>query len=258
MLFSQFKKLALSCLVGVITLAVQVRPASGGMVLPGYDLLYTVSGDFQGNEFVGVPIGAFDFGSGPVNVGSTDTIIRRINGGLPSPGGLEIDVEMVALSLQSKNPLDWSSFGGVNGEFVKTVNVVDKGSKMTIFDNFTFNSILKISFQLAGLTSGELTPFIDKTFTQTNGKWSHTPSTANVDPILIPLVNFELNGVNGDNDFFTGTAFHDAGDGTHTTIDINAVPEPSSLVLFGLGTLGAGFVSRRRLRKVDAACESVI
>jgi len=291
MLFSQFKSLVLAFLVGVITLGLQARPASGGIVVdPGYDLLYTISADFNFRgagglhvvEFVGEPILDFDFGPSSGNflpqtspntnpnvplglqyVGRTDTIIQRRDGvSLPvhdpalHPLFAQTPIEMVALSLRSKNQLDWRFVGGVNEEFIKTVNVVDNGSFMNIFNDFTFNSFLDISFQLEGLTSGAKTPSIRKIFIADPGTWSHTPSSVNPAPVLISGVNYFLNGTNGGSDFFTGYSFHDAGDSTHVTIDINAVaaPEPSSLVLFGLGTLGAGFARRRRLRKVNPAC----
>ena len=54
--------------------------ASAGIINPGYDLLETSNTTtFLGQNFQGVPVGTYDFGSGPVNTGNTDTIIHRLN-----------------------------------------------------------------------------------------------------------------------------------------------------------------------------------
>lgn len=60
-----------------------------------------------------------------------------------------------------------------------------------------------------------------------------------------PLLLYEVMA-NGD----LGTAIGQIGGNDRHVV----CPEPSSLVLFGLGTLGAGFARRRRLRKVNPVC----
>ena len=158
---------------------------------------------------------------------------------------------MVALYLQTQNQINL--FG--TNEFVKTVNVQDLGSTMTIRNSVadllpldergTFDSTIKISFQLQGVTSGLTTTSITKTFTQTGADWSHSPWL----PLeLIDGVNNNLNGSNHLNDFFlNGLAFHDAGDGTHVV----GVPEPTSMFAIGLAcfAVGGGFARRRRLQQ---------
>ncbi len=257
----------------MITMGLVLQPssASGSFVniMTGYDLLYTTTAyfDFDGagplapTPFVGVPLGTYNFGGGPKNVGNADTIVHRLDPvtNLADGASQTIDVAMVALSLQSQNQIDWSAFGGNANEFVKTVSLVDTGSTMTIknsSDNLsplleggTFDSEIKIQFQLEGVTSGAKSGFITKTFQQTGALWTHLPPAG---AVLINGVNSNLNGSDHLNDFFTGLAFHDSGDGSqHTTI--NAVPEPTSLFAIGLACLAAGgrFARKRRLQQAS-------
>jgi hypothetical protein len=273
----------------MITMGLVLQPSSARgsfvTILPGYDLLVTTkaSFDFGGAgglycvDFVGKPIpnppgtspGSYDFGSGPVNIGATDTIIRRfdaVTGLADGATAAPINIAMVALSLQSKHQINWSGFGGIANEYVKTVNVMDLGSIMIItnsaanappIDEYgTFDSILKIKFQLQGVTSGAITSDIEKTFLLTGGTWTHLPSTINKVPILINGVNSHLNGFDHLNDFFTGYSNHtdllppdDCG--IHQTVDVNSVPEPTSLFAIGLACMaaGGGFARRRRLQQ---------
>jgi hypothetical protein len=228
--------------------------------MAGYDLLYTTAAnfDFDGGgpmspvQFVGVPLGTYNFGGGNKDTWNTDTILHREDPvtNLADGASQTINVKMVALSLRSLNQLDL--FG--TNEYFKTVNVVDTGSKMTItnsVDNVvdplleygTFDSSIKISFQLQGVTSGLTTQTFAKTFTQIGAAWTHLPPPG---ILLIDGVNSNLNGSNHLNDFFTGVAFHDAGDGTHVTV--TTVPEPTSLFVIGLACFAAGgrFARKRR------------
>lgn len=256
----------------MITMGLVLQPssASGGFVniMAGYDLLYTVSSsfDFGGagglgvTPFVGVPLNTYNFGGGLKNVGATDTILHRLDPvtNLADGASQTINLAMVALSLQSQNQINWSGFGGNANEFVKTVNLVDIGSTMTItnsVDNVvdplleygTFDSNLKFNFQLQGVTSGVLSPVLSLNLGQTPGTWGHIPSPNN--PVLIDGVNNHLNGSDHLNDFFTGTADH--GPGHHVTQDINSVPEPTSMFAIGLACMavGGGFARRRRLQQ---------
>ncbi len=253
----------------MITMGLVLQPSSarGSFVniMSGYDLLYTVSAtfDFKGvggygfEPFVSVPLVTYNFGGGPQFVGATDTILHRLDPVIDLADGASqtINVKMVALSLQSQNQLN--IFG--QNEYFKTVNVSDLGSTMTIhnsvvdvipqLDEFgTFDSEIKIAFELEGVTSGLKTPTITKTFQQTGAFWTHLPPPG---AILINGVNSNLNGLNHANDFFSGYAFHDSGDSTHVTI--NSVPEPTSVFAIGLACLAAGgrFARKRRLQQAS-------
>jgi len=267
MLFWQSKNLVMLCFLVASALTVQVRPASGGMVIvdPGYDLLYTVNAvyDFQGAgglnnvPFVGVPIPSFDFGAGAVNVGLTDTILQRMSGVvLPGYDPLDpstlasatIGLKMVALSLRSASAIDWSFFGGIANEYVSASLVQDLGSTMTIYNDFTFDSMLSFEIALTGaISSATITQSLN--FTQAGASWGRIPTFGDV---LIDGVNYNLNNNQDINtDFFAGLAEHGPAH-IHDTVDVNHVPEPSSVVVFGLGLLSAGIVIRKLPRKVNA------
>jgi hypothetical protein len=254
----------------LITMGLVLHPssASGGFVtiLPGYDLLVTTGACYNFGPpfglvpFVGVPLNTYDFGSGSVNVDATDTIMKRIDGvtNLADGASATINIAMVGLSLRSQNQIDWSAFGGIANEYVKTVNVMDVGSTMTITNDVfndcgTFDSTLMIKFQLQGVTSGATTDFIVKTFSMSGaGMWSQIAATTN--PVLIDGVNNNLNGLDNSNDFFTGQSFHILPDGGyHSTHDVNGVicPEPTSLFAIGLACFAAGgrFARKRRLQQ---------
>lgn len=246
-------------------------PCRGALVVgQGHDLLGTVASQYNFGgagglgivHFVGVPIGTFDFGSGAVNVGSTDTILKRnsiVNLPDPTPPILAsqtIPIEIKALSLRSATPLNWSGFGGIAGEFVRTILVADTGSSMKIYNGpldttpnpdviGQFDSTLNFDILLQGMTSGASAPF-SLTFTQTGGLWTREPPGPSA--VLIDGVNHKLNGIDTSTDFFTGFAHHISGPHFHDTIDISAVPEPGSLSLIVLGLSVTGLALGRRKR----------
>ena len=99
-------------LVSLIIFGASISQANDS-VAPGFDLFTTNPGthyDFLGLfglgllDFEGAPLGSFDFGSGPVGVGDADTIVQRLSAAtVPTP---TIDIEIIALSLQSVSPVD--------------------------------------------------------------------------------------------------------------------------------------------------------
>jgi hypothetical protein len=260
----------------LITMGLVLHPssASGGFVniMTGYDLLRTreASFNFHGagglgvTPFVGVPLGTYNFGGGNKDTWNTDTLVHRLDPvtNLSDGASQTIDIEMVALSLQSQNQINWSAFGGNASEYVKVVNVVDNGSTMTItnsvadlsplLENGTFDSIIKITFGLQGVDSGATLGNISKTFSQTGALWSHLPPPG---ILLIDSVNNKLNGSNHLNDFFptgSGTSgiVHETPFGDIHIVD-PVVPEPTSLFAIGLACMAAGgrFANRRRLKQ---------
>lgn len=221
-------------------------------VAPGYDLLYTLPGteyNFGGfagvQSFSGVPLGTFDFGgtTGIQNVGETDTILYRTEAATSSDG--LIDIEMVALSLRSDNVF---SLDGVSPAEYWTVNLLqDTGSTMNISFNAagtggTFDSNLNFLVEFVGETSNVSTGPIAVNMSQTDSTWGRDPLNNN---ILIPGINYHLNGFDNSEDFFTGIAMHGP-QHTHKTIDINGVPEPSTYITFGAASVFLFFMARRK------------
>lgn len=92
--------------------------ADGPVVEPGYDLFTTLSGtriaaDLDGPgasgetvmSFASEPLGAFDFGDGPRDVGAADTVVRRFEAATPSDG--LVPIELLALQLRSVEPVGY-------------------------------------------------------------------------------------------------------------------------------------------------------
>ena len=93
--------------------------AGGPVVLPGYDLFTTLSNSEIGVDldgpagpgqqavvrFASEPLGSFDFGAGPRDVGSADTIVHRFEAATPADGLGAI--ELVALQLRSIEPVGY-------------------------------------------------------------------------------------------------------------------------------------------------------
>ncbi len=73
----------LMCAMVIVAAVLGQSAARGGslVVTAGYDLFQTVAADtsFPGlGNLMGVPLGTFNFGGGPVNTGLTDTIVQRL------------------------------------------------------------------------------------------------------------------------------------------------------------------------------------
>src|SRR5688572_2677905 len=104
-------RFAVGLLIVMGTLASLESAQADYIVLEGYDLFQsTRKTTFGGVNFQGVPLGSFDFGSGPEKTWSTDTIMQRKQaadtGGSPGTAP-PIDIEFVALQLRSVAPVDF-------------------------------------------------------------------------------------------------------------------------------------------------------
>ena len=95
---------ALAVLAAGAALPAPVAATGPLAIAPGHDLFVTdaqVSSiglpDFPLMHFRGVPLGTYDFGDGPVDVGVTDTIVRRDGASAAMPLAA---VELVSLQLQ--------------------------------------------------------------------------------------------------------------------------------------------------------------
>lgn len=235
-------------------------------IAPGYDLFKTEAGSTfffatvpnpQFVDFEGVPFGSFDFGGGPVPTDDTDTIVERIQLADLSGGPATIDIEIVALSLQSVDPVDFGFGAGFETIFI-TLNTSSPStqSQMTIQSggegspHGTFDSSLNLRFDVTGSVGGFYAT-VEKTIDATNETWQHAPTTL----LQIPLVNHNLNGSDTSNDFWaTGLVSHDDGAGTaiHNVVSagppikVPALTSLGALLVGGLMTLGIAY--RRSLR----------
>lgn len=235
---------------------------------PGFDLFTSDAGSFftfntvpnpQVVNFEGAPLGSFDFGSGLVSVGSTDTIVQRTQIANLGGGSDTIDIELVALSLISVSPVDVGF--GAGFEFLSiTLNTSSPSiqSTMTIFDtgegspHGTFDSILNLSFDVIGSIGGFYAT-IESTINSFSNAWQHDPTGIDV----IDAVNHLLNGLNQDNDLWpTATGTGPNGNGlfveeVHPGLGVHKVfivpvPEPTTALMMGLGLVVLG-LGRRRL-----------
>ncbi len=243
---------SMKCLMiaGVMALlAVLAAPgiSQADYVAKGYDLFMTLAGTtFDGVAFKGVPLGTFDFGKGPVGTGLTDTIVQRLDN-VNSPSGTT-DLLMRALQLETTNPTALPGIDPTVQNYFVTLNpdVASRGLMTINFAPQTFDSTLDVNFEIhAGSLNGPVV-FAGETTLQSSGTaWQHPhPSPQDV---LIPGVNYLLNGKNENNDFWPLGVLHT---GPHPVVPATVSPEPSSLTLLGLGAFGAGVVGfwRRRQR----------
>ena len=226
------------------------------LISAGWDLLKTQPGtqfwfptipNPQVIDLEGLPIGTIDLGSGPIDVGATDTIIERVSDADIDTFPDVIDIEIVALSLQSVAPVDLGFGAGFEDIFI-TLNTSSPSiqSQMTITDagegepHGTFDSVLNFSFDLVGSVGGFYAT-IEDTFTATNQDWQHAPTNN----LQIDGVNHLLNGLDETGDFWAdGLVTHSAGANTLVTRTA-PVPEPATAVLVALGLGGMAALRRR-------------
>jgi len=259
-------------MVGLLLSAVLAETARAATsVNPGFDLFTTSSAQFDFGpmggglqSFVGNPLGTFDFGGGVQSVGSTDTIVQRIDtaqsgvdnvskmGGSefypgPTAGEGVIDIELVALSLRSVNPID---IGG-GAEIILATLSSDLGSEMLIKGldsegdpHGTFDSTLDLLILFTGQTTGNTFAFtVPKTLVATDQLWRHAPTGSPV----INGVNHLLNTTDETNDFWpVGLLIHDDGQGTEHVVTIVPLPAAAWMAVPLLGGLGVTQLIRRR------------
>jgi hypothetical protein len=189
-------------------------------------------------------LGCFDFGTGCLGTGLTDTIVERLDIANLGGGSDTIDIEIVALSLVSISPVDLGFGAGFEDLFI-TLNTSSPSiqNTMTIFDtgegspHGTFDSFFNFSYDVTGGVGGFYAT-IESSSTSTGNDWQHAPTGAPV----IDGVNHLLDGSTENGDFWLdGLALHDAGNGLHT---VSSVPEPGTALLVGVGL--AGLAARRR------------
>lgn len=225
-------------------------------ILPGFDLFETTAPTtFNGVPFVGVPLGTYDFGGGPVATGTTDTIVERLGPAI-GPAPATIPIELVALQLVSASPVD---MGAGLGLYYITLQSNRSGgdpppgpsSTGQMLINFgpegmphgTFNSFFDVWFDLRYTAlNGPIVFSNNLTMTSNNVPWSHI---ADPNAPLINGVNNLLNTTDISNDFWPITPFTESHPSGAQHSVITPTPEPSIPVLSLLG-LGAILFRRRR------------
>jgi hypothetical protein len=247
--------LATTTVVAALCILVSGAGHASTIVGAGYDLFATVPPapfDFatvpnpQIVDFEGLPIGCFDFGAGCEFVGGTDTIVERLTLADLGSGSDTIDIELVALSLVSIDPVDLGFGAGFEDLFV-TLNTSSPSiqSTMTIFDagegspHGTFDSELNFSFDVTGSVGG-FYGTVEQVFNSFGTTWGHEHAAG---AMLIDGVNHNLDGGGGHShseDFQVLEILHT---GPHP-VEFAPIPEPSTALLMGLGLAALGV--RRR------------
>ena len=205
----------------------------------GYDLFQTVPDNtiYNGIHFGGVPLGTFDFGSGPVGVGNADTIIQRTQAVNASGGTTNLSVR--ALQLKSETQvmghylyalLDQAAQAAWESDLTHNIMKINA----TTFDAINFRAWFQIhadSLDGAIVDSG----FAD--LSSNDSPWRNEPPAG---AVLIDGVNHNLNGVNENADFWPKPIHN----GPHDVI--TAIPEPSTFALAASGVVALLYRLRRK------------
>lgn len=249
---SMRRSMMLGMLAIVFTFAFPSASHADPLVLAGFDLFQTGSGT-QVNlaaaglgvqPFVGVPVGTFDFGMGPVAVFNADTIIQRLDNA--TPASPTVSLEILALQLRSVNQFNLGS----GDEFLFVTLQSARGGPVstgTLTFTFgpegiphgTFDSLLTVNFDIrAGSLDGPIVFSNTLVLMANDIPWSHfAPDGA----VLIPGVNALLNGQNQLNNFFPVGTFEEVKideDGTKHEVRPASVPEPATISLLAIGIAG--------------------
>lgn len=247
------RSMMLGLLAIIFTLAFPSASKADPLVLAGFDLFTTQPGT-QVNlaaaglgiqPFIGVPLGTFDFGTGPVVVFTTDTVVQRLTNA--TPASPIVPIEIVALQLMSVNQFNLgtgtdflfvtlqSARGGPASTGTLTITFGPEG-----IPHGTFDSTLNVAFDIRfGSLTGPIV-FSDTLLLESHDvPWSH--SIPNL-TLLIPGVNFFP-----DADFFPVGVFEETKPDISRHVVAATTPEPTTISLLAIGMAGvAARVFKRR------------
>jgi len=181
-------------------------------------------------QFEGVPLNNYNFGGsiGLHNVGNTDTIMQRMGS---SGNGQTVPLQMNALQVQSLAPVE----GTDEYDYLNLDSGNPSTGTMTINADGTYTSTLDVYFDIRfGSLSGPIESTGELTL-NASGNWSpNAPPGA----LLIPGVNYDLNGVDTSGDFWpVGPVIYSDSSGDQLELEPTSVPESSTVALLGLGVV---------------------
>jgi hypothetical protein len=231
-------------------------PVSAVLIMAGSDYLQTTEGTYLDFDFPGSPVpglGIVDFIGKPIGPGNTDTIVKRLDDAdLPNNGDNgTIDIEMVALSLRSVDPVN------IGGTFFDLGIVLASGfpsiGQMVItlddilgvsgtFESF-FDVFFDVELYLAGTdTLVQTITGLDPLHLQGSGQWGSNPPPG---AVILPGTYGDLdanlhNAPDPDYyDFFIeGEIIEEhPGVGVHRA-KTATIPEPNVILLFAFGLFG--------------------
>ncbi|MBI5865025.1 MAG: hypothetical protein HZB38_11060 [Planctomycetes bacterium] len=261
-----------AAIVGAVLSCAGTAPfaRSGPIIDQGWDLLFTRPDgtNFAGSSWQGVPIGDFWFDTdgddvtdpGEIRDASlADTIVHR-TAGAAAPSTV-VPLRMEALRLRSVTPIDLGA--GLDFYYVTLQSdrggPVSGGSMNIVFGpegdpHGTFTSAMDVFFDVrSGALNGPIVMSgMDHIISNAGGPawWRHEAVPG---ALLLPGVNFLLNGVDDSHDFFPGA--HEQGGGEPCTFTFlengqivthkvaSCIPEPSTafmLLAMGIVALAGG------------------